>query len=126
MSGNTAEPELPVLRVGIRVGVSYHEMTLRAPVVAIGRGEPQQPGVPRVDLAADDSVSRQHAEIRWTGKAYCIVDKGSTNGTWLNGQRLVPNEPRELKSGDRIAVGRLSLLTIQVAGTHGAGPASSV
>jgi pSer/pThr/pTyr-binding forkhead associated (FHA) protein len=36
----------------------------------------------------DPSVSRYHAEIRWTGRGWRFRDLGSTNGTRLNGVRL--------------------------------------
>ena len=45
-------------------------------------------------------VSRHHAQIRLLPTGAVIEDLGSTNGTWLNGQRLA--EPRALSSGDRI------------------------
>jgi len=32
---------------------------------------------------------------------------GSSNGTFLNGQRLVPNQPRVLRDGDEVRFGKL-------------------
>ena len=40
----------------------------------------------------DSSVSRRHAEIRATDKGWRVRDLGSTNGTFLNGNRLGPGE----------------------------------
>lgn len=45
-------------------------------------------------------VSRHHAQIRLLPTGAVIEDLGSTNGTWLNGQRLA--QPRALSPGDRI------------------------
>jgi hypothetical protein len=45
-------------------------------------------------------VSRHHAQIRLTPGGAVIEDMGSTNGTWINNQRLV--EPHTLSPGDRI------------------------
>jgi len=114
------------VRVDVRVGVSRRELRFASPVVTIGRSVPGQPGSPDIDLQQDQSVSRQHAEMRWTASRLCLVDQGSTNGTWLNGERLTPGEPRWLRSGDRIAVGRLSVLTVYLSGAEDAGTAPPV
>jgi hypothetical protein len=69
---------------------------------------------PLVDLTELDAlelgVSRVHAMIRRTRDGYQIVDLESSNGTWLENQRLIPNQPYPLESGDRIRVGRLNIL----------------
>ncbi len=53
----------------------------------------------------DPKVSSHHAEIRTEGQGYDIVDLGSSNGTFVNEQRLVPNVPRLLYTGDQVRVG---------------------
>ncbi len=53
----------------------------------------------------DPKVSSHHAEIRPEGQGYDIVDLGSSNGTFVNEQRLVPNVPRLLYTGDQLRVG---------------------
>ena len=40
----------------------------------------------------DSSVSRRHAEVRFTPNGWRVRDLGSTNGTSLNGNRLGPGE----------------------------------
>ena len=35
------------------------------------------------------SVSRHHAELRRTRDGWLLIDRGSTNGTWVNGARVV-------------------------------------
>jgi hypothetical protein len=52
-------------------------------------------------LASPDA-SRRHAEIVTLPSGYLVRDLGSTNGTWVNGERI---EERPLRSGDRIEIG---------------------
>jgi pSer/pThr/pTyr-binding forkhead associated (FHA) protein len=60
------------------------------------------------DIFLDDvTVSRQHAEFRRTGSGFAIVDLGSLNGTYLNGERV--NEAR-LRGGDSVQIGRFHLI----------------
>lgn len=51
----------------------------------------------------DDQVSRRHARLTITGDEVRLEDLLSTNGTWLNGQRLAGACP--LRDGDRIRIG---------------------
>jgi pSer/pThr/pTyr-binding forkhead associated (FHA) protein len=51
----------------------------------------------------DVRASREHAEIRWDGKAFVLTDLKSSNGTFLNGEPLT--ESAALKEGDEIQVG---------------------
>lgn len=47
-------------------------------------------------------VSGQHAQIELTRKGHTITDLNSTNGTFVNGKRLPPNQPYLLVSNDII------------------------
>ncbi len=58
-------------------------------------------------ILTDPGVSRHHAYIRVRGQEAWLYDRGSANGTWLNGERIT--EPRLLKPGDRIQVGNVTL-----------------
>ena len=61
---------------------------------------------PENQLVIDDSqVSTRHAQILQQGQSHTVMDLGSTNGTFLNEQRLVPNTPQLLKDGDTIRFG---------------------
>jgi len=51
----------------------------------------------------DAEVSRRHARLTFQGGKYVLEDLGSTNGTFVNGQRLTG--PRVLKSGEVISFG---------------------
>jgi hypothetical protein len=60
--------------------------------------------------ALELGISRVHAMIHQTNGKYQLTDLSSSNGTWLESQRLVPKQPYPLESGDRIRVGRLNIL----------------
>lgn len=85
--------------------------------IVIGRKNPDNGEAPPIDLepfqGIDQGVSRRHASIiRKDGKSLQIVDHGSPNGTFLNGQRLVANQPRILRDGDELRLAKL-VLTVQ-------------
>jgi pSer/pThr/pTyr-binding forkhead associated (FHA) protein len=53
-------------------------------------------------ILPDRRVSRYHAEIRRVGATLLLQDRGSTNGTFVNGARIA--EPYTLAHGDRIQI----------------------
>jgi pSer/pThr/pTyr-binding forkhead associated (FHA) protein len=56
------------------------------------------------DIAlAEALVSRRHAVIQRQGSGYVLIDQGSTNGTFVNGQRI--DQPSPLRPGDEVRVG---------------------
>lgn len=56
------------------------------------------------DIAlGDPEVSRQHARLTSTPGGFVLEDLGSTNGSFVNGERLMA--PRVLNSGDIIGLG---------------------
>jgi hypothetical protein len=61
-----------------------------------------------VSLAWDGEVSGLHAELHHIGGEWAVVDDGlSTNGTYVNGERISGRQ--RLRDGDRIRVGRTVL-----------------
>lgn len=79
--------------------------------LVIGRGDPRTGEMPEINLsgfnAIEKGVSRRHAFIvRRDGSLY-LVDNDSANGTFLNGQKLVAQQPRVLRDGDDIRLGYL-------------------
>lgn len=79
-----------VLPSGERVALGEH-------VTTVGR-------LPESTISINDTnVSRNHAEIRTGSAAYVAVDLGSTNGTMVNGVRIVGEQ--RLNDGDIISFG---------------------
>jgi 6-phosphogluconolactonase (cycloisomerase 2 family) len=64
----------------------------------VGRDEPD-----RGNLANDEQISRRHAVFRREDDHFVVEDLGSTNGTFLNGQRV--SGPMALTTGDEIRLG---------------------
>lgn len=66
---------------------------------------------PDVDFSAfgalEKGVSRHHAALDVGTDTLMLTDIGSSNGTYLNGQRLTPNQPRVLRDGDEVRLGKL-------------------
>ena len=62
---------------------------------------------PSADVTLENEfVSRRHFQIRSHDGVYYISDLDSTNGTYLNGERLQPNVERRVKDGDRIGLAK--------------------
>jgi signal transduction histidine kinase len=55
----------------------------------------------------DHEVSRRHAEVRREVEGFRVVDLGSANGIYVNGQAV---EQAQLKSGDQIRLGQTVIL----------------
>lgn len=76
-------------------------------------------------VVGDAEVSRQHARLTRTPGGYVLEDLGSTNGTFVNGERLMA--PRVLNPGDLVAFGEtVSLMFDALAPEAAATVASSV
>jgi predicted component of type VI protein secretion system len=61
-------------------------------------------------LLNDDQISRRHASFEEVNNALFLNDLGSANGTRLNGRTISANQPVSLTPGDRIQIGRTTLL----------------
>ncbi len=80
--------------------------------VTLGRYNPGDLA-PSVDLTPYNGsqlgVSRKHAIIIRQESGYVVKDIGSTNGTWLNDGRLIPDEIYPLQPGDLLRLGQINL-----------------
>lgn len=89
------QPDHPALVVDGRV------YPITAPVTVIGRGT-------EADVIVDDiGVSRRHAEVRVEGSQLVVADLGSTNGTFVDGERI---GTAQVVDGSQIKIGRSTLV----------------
>ncbi len=65
-------------------------------------------------VISDADVSRKHARLVQQGDSYLLEDVGSTNGTFVNGQRLTA--PQLLRPDDRIRLGETVELAFEKSG----------
>lgn len=79
----------------------------------LGRGQIPDGTTPMLDLtlhgAYKGGVSRFHARIHRQPTGFYIEDLLSTNGTYINNQRIPPYVPQGLRGGDEIQLGRLTV-----------------
>src|SRR5688572_5050234 len=68
-------------------------------------------------VLVEDMVSRRHAKLTVTGDQIFIQDLGSTNGTFVNGEKI---KRARLSEGDRILIGT-SIIKLVAADTSTAG-----
>lgn len=55
-------------------------------------------------------VSGRHAQLHYDKlRGWTIIDTNSSNGTFVNGVKLPPEEPRTLSNGDTLAIANISL-----------------
>lgn len=79
------------------------ELPLHRPRVVIGRGND-------ADLVfVDETVSRQHAAIAFRSGRFVVEDLESSNGTWVDGERVAA---RDLDHGARVKMGAVELQVI--------------
>lgn len=85
-----------VFEQGPRAGQA---VPLEGKALTIGRGR-------ETDLTLPvEGISRQHARLQREPQGWALIDLGSTNGTYVNGQRLPPRDPYLLRPGDQVAIG---------------------
>lgn len=79
----------------------------------LGRVADGQPILPDVDLSPYEAfslgVSRLHASLKLVNDRVVITDLGSSNGTRVNGQKIVPHLEYPLNHGDVIALGKIKI-----------------
>jgi pSer/pThr/pTyr-binding forkhead associated (FHA) protein len=79
--------------------------------ILLGRSDPVDQIEPDVDLSYcggfEQGVSRRHAIIMSDENGFVLEDLGSTNGTIVNREKVVPGTPVNLMEGDVIHLGKM-------------------
>jgi len=91
-----------IMRSGPTPGASF---TLEGDQLTIGRDSTNEITI------NDAEISRRHARLTFQGGKYVLEDLGSTNGTFVNGQRLAG--PRVLKAGEVVSFGEQIVLVFE-------------
>jgi len=90
-------PILYVLQIHVR-GEATHFRPIIQTELELGRGY-------NSDIVLEGrGVSRQHLQIHCGDRMLQVRDMNSTNGTFMNGQRLLPDRPCMLGPGDQIRI----------------------
>lgn len=106
---------LLALQEGPGAGHTYLLDPLEQPAVSVGRSS-------GCDVTLNDQrASRHHCDLRWNGRQWEVHDRGSTNGTYVNGMQI--HGPYELRIGDRITVGETTMVPREL-GSQSAAPSS--
>src|SRR5512141_423103 len=91
-----------IMRTGPTPGAAF---TLEGDQMSIGRDSTNE------IVINDAEISRRHARLTFQGGKYVLEDLGSTNGTFVNGQRLAG--PRVLKAGEVVSFGEQIVLVFE-------------
>lgn len=101
---------LLIVQQGPGAGQSYALDPSRQSLFSLGRSS-------GCDIVVQDQrASRHHCDIRWNGRQWEVVDRGSTNGTYVNG--IPASQAVQLGLGDALDVGETRLVLRQ----HAAAP----
>jgi pSer/pThr/pTyr-binding forkhead associated (FHA) protein len=97
---------LEIINAGVLNGTRFR---IERPVVHIGRGAHND-----IQLS-DESVSSSHATLSRRGAEWIVVDRGSTNGTYVDGERITGE--RALKGAAELRFGGIKTVFRPIAGS---------
>ncbi len=114
----SAFPRWGTARLGLERKLLFHVRGYDQPLVVnlteklvMGRYDTETGEVPDVNLddfgAQEMGVSRRHAAILVEDDGLKVMDLGSANSTYINGQKLFAHQTRILRDGDELRLGNL-------------------
>lgn len=89
--------------VEVRRAAGLERVALSGEQLTVGRDDANDIAFP-----ADDTISTHHAVLERSAKGWGVRDVGSTNGTFVNGQRLAGEQT--LEPGDEIVLGHSAIV----------------
>ena len=102
-----------LLRIEVEGGSTPIIIKPKAEDMILGRRDPTTGATPEVDLTAYAGyrmgVSRRHSSLALENNQLNLWDLGSSNGTFINGNRLTPHQPSPLRDGDEVRLGQMVL-----------------
>jgi pSer/pThr/pTyr-binding forkhead associated (FHA) protein len=90
-------------QVEVMFGVHSWRFPLEADRTTVGKAAEND-----LSLAEDPTASHLHALLERFSAGWCVIDLGSSNGTWVNGERIWSS--RRLRHGDEVRVGQTRLI----------------
>jgi pSer/pThr/pTyr-binding forkhead associated (FHA) protein len=84
-------------------GVRSWRLPLESDRTTVGKA-----GENDIALADDPMASHLHAMLERFPAGWCVTDLGSSNGTWVNGERIWAS--RRLRHGDEVRIGQTRLV----------------
>ncbi len=70
-------------------------------LLVLADGESQVLGRDKISYT-NKRMSRQHVTFMREGDKLMIIDMGAKNGTWLDGEKLEPETPKEARDGSNV------------------------
>jgi pSer/pThr/pTyr-binding forkhead associated (FHA) protein len=90
-------------QVEVMFGVQSWRFSLAADRTTVGQAAEND-----IALTEDPTASHLHAILERFPAGWCVTDLGSSNGTWVNGERIWSS--RRLRHGDEIRLGQTRLI----------------
>jgi len=90
-------------QVEVISGANSWRFTLEADRTSVGKAPEND-----IPLTEDPTASHLHALLERFPAGWCVTDLGSSNGTWVNGERIWSS--RRLRHGDEIRLGQTRLI----------------
>ena len=117
-----AVPQIKPVDMGMprpwRIALTVQEMQMQLVFdltqrMTVGRAHADSDVFPDIDLtpfnAEDSGVSRHHLDLLLDEDRVVVIDNQSSNGTFLNGEKLQPKQSYPIRNADELELGMMKL-----------------